>query len=213
MRDRMAHVWRGLGSVTRVVLILWIGLYVAALLVHGWTRWISLDPAAFTSGQLWRLVTYALTGSDLVSVLLGAVFLAWLGTFLEQHWPAGFFLAYCGFCALGAAVGLLILLGGGVAGLLTNGGVLLGLVFGWRVCAGSNRFAIWGGPEVSATTAAWIGAAGILLPALAMGGWRMAVGLACGGGTGWLVLRVRDALGGRRAAREAARPRMGRLEF
>jgi membrane associated rhomboid family serine protease len=212
----LSHFWRSLPRGTRLLLSIWIGGSLLGLVLRAVTplnvlSWLVLDRSAFAGLQLWRTITYALVTQDLFNALFGALFLAFLGPALERFWTPGFFVAYYAACAFTSALGLLLLAPSALP-ILTNAGALLGVLVAWHARHRSQRFQLFGGPEVPAAAATGITALCILLPA-AMAGWKTALALAFGAVGGAIVLTLDNARSGRRARQAAQRPRMGRLEL
>ena len=212
----LSQFWRSLPRGTRLLLTLWIGGSLLAVLVKAATSLnllsgLALDRSALAGFQAWRLITFALVGDDLLNAGLGAFFVAFLGAAVERVWNPAFFLAYYTGCAIASGLAILILAPGALP-IFTPAGALLGLLVGWHAHNRSQRFQLFGGPEVSATASTLLTALCILIPAF-MSGWRLALALLGGAATGWAVLAFHHALGGRRAARASQRPRMRRLEL
>ena len=100
----MKNFWqRYLGALTpgaRILLALLAAFYAAAL-VGNFFHWFNLynflplTGAKFWSGQIWRLVTYALLPAGILDFLMNAIALGLLGGQLERHWSRGEFWLFC----------------------------------------------------------------------------------------------------------------------
>jgi len=212
----LSHFWRSLTRGTRVLLVLWVGGSLAGFLARATIALspfpaLALDSSAVTGFQPWRLITYALVTNDPLNAILGALFLVFLGGAVERVWNLGFFLGYYLGCTIASGLAIYFLASAAMP-TFTHAGALLGLLVAWHALNRSQRFQLFGGPEISATASAAITALCILLPALAVG-WRFVLALVCGASAGWIGLRIHGALGGQRANRAADRPRMRRLEL
>lgn len=214
----MSNFWRSIPNGTRaLVLISVLGFLVS--LVARLTTGIDLRDAISLNGstvagfQLWRLVTYALIPGDPLGAFFGTLFLIFLGPGIEQRWSPTFFIVYFLTCAAASGLVLLWILGSSPVGLLTNSGALLGLLVAWFQIQRFQRFLLFGGPEVSAATAAIVTALFIVLPVAFGCGWIFTPGIVVGAAAGWLFLRLRTSLGDRHVQRENHRTRASRLEL
>lgn len=215
--DRIAHWWRSQGDGTRWLLGAWILVSLTGWLAGGTplslVTWLQLEDGCLRKLQFWRLPGHALGTTDLMNVVFGGFFLAWLGTGIEASWNRGWFITYYLACATGTGLAMVLLTRDGAAAFSGNAGALLGLLVAWHNQQRGRTFALFGGPEVSATVAASITALCFLLPAFAAGSFRLPLALIAGGATGWLLMRANSGIAGRRATKAAAQPRMSRLEL
>lgn len=110
MRDSTGEPW----SMTARLLALYVGVFAFQCLNEVYLRtpvegWLALTGPGLRSGWLWQVFTYQFLHADLLHILFNGIAFWWLGRFAEQ--------------VLGQNRFLLLLLGGGVAG-----GILQGLL-------------------------------------------------------------------------------------
>ncbi len=214
----MTHFWRSIPNGTRALALISVLGFLAIFILRAATGFdlrntIALDGSAVAGLQLWRLLTYALIPGDPLGAFFGTLFLVFLGPGVERRWSPAFFLSYFLTCAVVSGLVMLWILGNAAPALLTNSGALLGLVVAWYQINRFQRFLLFGGPEVSAATAAIITALCIIIPVALGCGWILTPGIVSGAPVGWLFLRLHSLLSERRIQRRADRPRTSRLEL
>lgn len=108
MRDPQGMPW----SMTARLLALYLGTFALQCLNEVYLRsplesWLALTAPGLRSGWLWQVFTYQFLHADLLHVVFNSIAFWWLGRFAEE--------------ALGVGRFLLLLLGGGVAGGILQG--------------------------------------------------------------------------------------------
>ena len=139
VRYVMPPGWRRMPPVTRALLVLLAAGYLVTLAWPLAAAWLALAPAPVLAGQVWRLVTYAVVDTSIVSLLF-ALLLTWsLGSELEPSWGSR---RYALFLLVATVVaGALGLLVGGGAGFTPT---LLALIFAWMFEGPSRPLSFFG---------------------------------------------------------------------
>ena len=131
--------WRRIPPVTRALLILVAASYLLTLASPGTGLWLALVPRDVLTGQVWRLLTYALVNPSIGAVLIDLLLLWQIGGEMEPRWGSRRFAAFLAAATLLAgALGLLV---GGGAGLSPT---VLALIFAWMLEGPSQRLLFFG---------------------------------------------------------------------
>jgi membrane associated rhomboid family serine protease len=131
--------WRRIPPVTRALLVLLAVGYLLTLAAPASAVWLVLAPRAVLSGQVWRIVTYAIVEASIVSLLFDLLLTWSLGSEVEPRWGSRRFAVFLlGATAVAGGLGLLV--GGGV-GLAPT---LLALIFAWMLEGPSQRLSFFG---------------------------------------------------------------------
>ncbi len=177
----------------RVLLGLLMLVYLVAvtgIVCHAFDlyAWLALSGSKFWSGQIWRLVTYALLPFGIMDFVMNGVALVVLGGMLERHWSRGDFLLYCVVAAAGAGIAKVILQSASPTPLVGAAPMMFGLLIGWGFLCGRENITI----AIFGETTVWklilVAAAVSLLIMLFTGGMAAAIIMAGGGGAGFFYL-------------------------
>lgn len=131
--------WRRIPPVTRMLVVFVAAGYLLTLAWPVGAAWLVLAPGAVLSGQVWRLVTYALVNASIGAVLVDLLLLWQMGGEMEPRWGSRRFGAFLAASTLLAgAFGLLV---GGGAGLAPT---VLALIFAWMLEGPSQSLLFFG---------------------------------------------------------------------
>jgi membrane associated rhomboid family serine protease len=131
--------WRRIPPVTRTLLVLVGAGYLLTLAAPAAAVWLILAPGAVLSGQVWRLLTYALVSASITGVLFDLLMMWSLGSAIEPRWGSRrFALFVVAAAALAGALGVLV---GGGAGLAPT---VLALIFAWMLEGPSQPVSLFG---------------------------------------------------------------------
>lgn len=171
--------------------------------------WMALSP--LWKSRPWSLFTYALLPNGIVDWVVSLFWLATLVSVLGRNWRSSELL---GFAALTTLVG------GVVAAFLNppclvagNGAMILGFLAAWYRLYGPERLILLGIGELSVRQAAIVVGLVELLILLFCLGWRVTLGLCCGGAAGWLYLFLRGKHALNRHSQVIDSERIARLEL
>lgn len=131
--------WRRIPPVTRALLVLVGAGYLLTLAAPAVAVWLALAPAAVLAGEVWRIVTYAVVETSIVTVLFDLLLTWSFGSEIEPRWGSRRFALFL-LSATAFAGGLGLLVGGGVG--LTP--TLLALIFAWMLEGPSQRLSFFG---------------------------------------------------------------------
>jgi membrane associated rhomboid family serine protease len=177
----------------QVLLGLLAAAYLAAVigkLIHAFDLygWLALSGPKFWSGQIWRLLTYALLPAGILDFIMNSVALVMMGRLLEGHWSRGQLWLYCVVAAAGAGLAKVVLQFASPLPLMGAAPMMFGLLIAWGFLCGRENVAIVAFGEM----AVWklvlgAGAVSVLIMFLTAG-LVTAIIMAAGGLTGWLFL-------------------------
>ena len=199
------------------LLVLALSLPVAALAsflrlldLHAWT---ALVPALVWQGQLWRLVTYAFLPSTPIDWFVSLFWSATLVSLLARSWTGSRFWFYNLLCALGGALGFVLLKPNLQIGIVGCYAMICGLLVAWDRFHRYERLLLLGIGEVSVRQAAiLIVSLNSLIMLFSAGGIAL-VSMWCGGLAGWIHFWWRERRLINRASQAAPSERIARLEL
>ncbi|MEI8291156.1 MAG: rhomboid family intramembrane serine protease [Verrucomicrobiota bacterium] len=200
------------------LLCLLAGMYVAAV-IGKWLQafdlygWLTLSGSQFWSGQIWRLVTYALLPAGVLDFSMNSAALVMLGAMLERHWSRGELWLYCVVAAAGAGLAKVILQFSGSLPLVGAAPMMFGLLIAWGVLCGREVISVVLFGEMTVwKLVLGAGAVGFLILFLTAGLFA-AIIMAGGGMTGFLYLWVKHRWLMSRAGSVVHSERISRLEL
>ena len=199
-----------LASLTAIYLMAVIGTLTHAFDLYGW---LSLSGPKFWSGQIWRLVTYALLPMGIMDFLMNGLALVMLGGILERHWSRGEFWLYCAVAVAGAGGAKVLLQFSSPMPLVGAAPMMFGLLIGWGFLCGRENIVIVPFGEITVWKLVVVAGAVSFLIRLFTAGLFMAIIMSAGGLTGWLYLWLKHKWLMSRASRVAHSERMSRLEL
>ena len=218
----MKHFWqRFLATLTpgvRVLLGLLAAVYIAATVgtfLHAFDLqdWLAVSGPKFWSGQIWRLVTYALLPAGFLGFLMNGIALVMLGGLLERHWSRGEFWRYCLVTAAGAGIAKVLLQFSNPLPLVGAAPMMFGLLIGWGFLRGHENITLFPIGEMTVWKLVLVAGAVSFLIILSAAGLVTAIILAAGGLTGWLFLWLKHKWLMSRPASAAPSERISRLEL
>jgi membrane associated rhomboid family serine protease len=218
----MKTFWqRSLAALTpgvRLLLGLMTAAYVAATVgksIHAFDLygWLALSGPTFWSGQIWRLVTYALLPAGILDFLMNGIALVMLGGLLERRGSRGELWLYCVVTAVGAGLAKVLLQISSPLPLAGATPLMFGLLIAWCFLCGRETINILIFGEITV----WklllgVAAIGLFITFLTAGSVTALI-LAAGGLAGWLYLWLKQKWLMSRASRVAHSERMSRLEL
>ncbi|MGA2854146.1 MAG: rhomboid family intramembrane serine protease [Verrucomicrobiota bacterium] len=212
---------RFLASLTPGVRIL-LGLLAAAWLaavigkyLHAFDLrdWLAVSGPKFWSGQIWRLVTYALLPAGIMDFLMNGIALVMMGGLLERHWSRGEFWRYCLVSAAGAGLAKVLLQSSNPLPLVGAAPMMFGLLIGWGFLCGHESISVFPFGEMVVWKLVLVaGAAGFLIM-FSTAGLVTAIIMAAGGLTGWLYLWLKHKWLMSRAGSMVPSDRISQLEL
>jgi membrane associated rhomboid family serine protease len=212
---------RFLGALTPGVRVL-LGLLAAVWLtaVVGKTLhtfdlrdWLAVSGPKFWSGQIWRLMTYALLPVGIIDFFMNGVALVMLGGLLERHWPRGEFWCYCLVAAAGAGLAKVLLQFSDPLPLVGAAPMMFGLLIGWGFLCGHEKIFTFPFGEITVWKLVLAAGAVSFLIMCFTAGAVTAIIMAAGGLTGWLYLWLQHKWLMSRPARVVPSERISRLEL
>ena len=202
----------------RVLLGLFTAAYLAAVigkLTHAFDLygWLALSGPKFWSGQIWRLVTYALLPAGILDFLMNGLALVMLGGLLERHWSRGQFWLFCAIAATGAGLAKVSLQFSSPLPLVGAAPMMFGLLVAWGFLCGREIIALVPFGEVTIWKLVLVAGATGFFVMLFTGGLVNAVVMSAGGAAGWLYLWLKHKWLMNRAGCVAHSERINRLEL
>jgi len=199
-----------LALLTAIYLLAVIGTMTHAFDLYGW---LPLNGPKLWSGQIWRLVTYALLPAGILDFLMNGIALVMLGGLLERHWSRGQFWLYCLVAAMGAGLAKVLLQFSSPMLLVGAAPIMFGLLIGWGFLCGRENISILPFGEMTVWKLVLIAGAVSFLIMFFTAGLVTAIIMSAGGLTGWLYLWLKHKWLMSRASRVAHSERMSRLEL
>ena len=176
-------------------------------------NWLAVSGTKFWSGQVWRLVTYALLPVGVMDFLMNGIALVMLGGLLERHWSRGQFWVYCLVAAAGAGAAKVLLQFSNPLPLVGAAPMMFGLLVGWGFLCGRKNISIF----LFGATTVWklvlVAGAVSFLVMFFTAGLVTAIIMVGGGLAGWLYLWLKHKWLMSRASRVAHSERISRLEL
>jgi membrane associated rhomboid family serine protease len=218
----MNHFWqRFLAALTpgvRILLGLLAATYLAAVIgkslhVFDLYDWLAVSGPKFRSGQIWRLITYALLPARVLDFLMNSIALVMLGGLLERHWSRGDFWLYCLVAAAGAGLAKVLLQFSSPLLLVGAAPMMFGLLIGWGFLCGREQISIVPFGEMTVWKLVLVAGAASFLIMFFTAGLMTAIIMSAGGLTGWLYLWLRHKWLMSRTSRVAHSERINRLEL
>jgi membrane associated rhomboid family serine protease len=203
-------VRRLLGLLAMVYLAATIGNLLHLFDLYGW---LAVSGTKVWSGQIWRLVTYALLPVGVMDFFMNGIALVMLGGLLERHWSRGEFWLYCSVAAAGAGAAKALLQFSSPLPLVGAAPMMFGLLIGWGFLCGGERISVLGLGEATVWKLVLVAGAASFLIMLFTAGLVTAVIMAAGGLSGWLYLWLKHKWLMSRASRVAHSERISRLEL
>ena len=203
---------------TRVLLGLLAVAYLSAFIgkwfqVFDLFGWLALSGPKFWSGQIWRLVTYALLPAGILDFLMNGIALVMLGGVLERHWSRGEFWLYCLVAAAGAGGAKVLPQFSNPLPLVGTAPMMFGLLIGWGFLCGRQSLVIVPFGEMTVWKLVLVAGTVSFLIMFFTAGLVTAIIMSAGGLTGWLYLWLKHKWLMSRASRVAHSERMSRLEL
>ncbi len=173
----------------------------------------ALQTDAIRSGQIWRLVTYALITPTFLSLVTTLLFLAMIGSAVERVWSAWELWLYCLVCSVGAALVVWVLAPASMLTLAGNSAITFGLLVAWGRLFAYETILLLGIWKTSVRNAVLVFAILNLLLAVPRCGWLGACVLLSGGVIGWIYLSLRWKCLHGQQSQTVTSARIGRLEL
>jgi membrane associated rhomboid family serine protease len=218
----MRNFWqRFLAALTpgvRLLLCLLAAVYLAAVigkLIHAFDLydWLALSGPKFWSGQIWRLVTYALLPAGILDYLMNSIALVMLGGMLERHWSRGELWLYCVVAAAGAGLAKVLLQSSIPLPLTGAAPMMFGLLIAWGFLGGREVINLVVFGVMTVWKLVLVAGAISLLIVFLTAGLVAAIIMAGGGLTGFLYLWLKHKWLMSRASRVIHSERINRLEL
>jgi len=175
--------------------------------------WLALSGPTFWSGQIWRIVTYALLPAGVLDFIFNGFALILLGGRLERQWSRGEFWLYCLVTATGAGLAKVVLQGSNPLPLTGAAPMMVGLLAAWAFQFGREKMSFAPFGEIAVWKlvlgAGAIGFIGMSLSA----GFGAAMVMMAGGLTGLLYLGLRHRWMMSRPGSVATAERINHLEL
>jgi membrane associated rhomboid family serine protease len=218
----MKHAWRSfLGPLTlgvRVMLLVLTAIYLTAVAgvftkAYNLYSWLALSGAAFWSGKIWTILTYAVLPATLVDFLFNWLLILFLGSYLERVWTHQQLWIFCGVAALGGGLAKVILQPFSPVILVGTSPIVFGLLAAWGLLFRHERILFWFMWEMSVRQAAILLTVISFLLMLPCAGLINDLIMLSGGLAGWLYVRAATAVTLSRSSRTIVSERMGRLEL
>jgi len=193
-------------------------VYVAALAgrfsgAYDLYRWLPLDAPDFCSGQIWRVISYALLPISIGDFLANGFLIMMFGGLLERAWPKTEFWIYCVVSVLGAGL-LEVILGSSSRSAISGTAPLcFGLLVGWGFALGYEKVLMMLLGEVTVRQTALVAGLLSIAGVWAALGMMNAIITAGGGFAGFCYLWVQLKWMGTRNSRIVESERMSRLEL
>jgi membrane associated rhomboid family serine protease len=175
--------------------------------------WLPLNGPKLWSGQIWRLVTYALLPAGILDFLMNGIALVMLGGLLERHWSRGQFWLYCLVAAAGAGLAKILLHHFSPMPLVGAAPMMFGLLIGWGFLCGRENITIMPFGEMTVWKLVLVASAVSFLIMFFTAGLVTAIIMSAGGLAGWLYLWLKHKWLMSRASRVAHSERISRLEL
>lgn len=175
--------------------------------------WLALSGSKFMSGQVWRLVTYALLPCGVLDFAMNCIALVMLGGLLERHWPRAELWLYCVATTAGGGLSKVILQYSSPTPMTGVAPMLFGLLIAWGVLCGRETINLLVVGEITVWKLVLGTAATGLLMMFLSAGLAMMLVLASGGFTGWFYLWLKQKWLLGRPSRVAHSERINRLEL
>ncbi len=199
-----------LALLTAIYLLAVIGTMTHAFDLYGW---LPLSGPKLWSGQIWRLVTYALLPAGILDFLMNGIALVMLGGLLERHWSRGQFWLYCLVAAVGAGLAKVLLQFSSPMPLVGAAPMMFGLLIGWGFLCGRENITILPFGEMTVWKLVLVASAVSFLIMFFTAGLVTAIIMSAGGLAGWLYLWLKHKWLMSRASRVAHSERISRLEL
>jgi membrane associated rhomboid family serine protease len=175
--------------------------------------WLALSGPKFWSGQIWRLVTYALMPAGFFDFIMNGIALVMLGGMLERHWSRGEFWRYCLVAAAGAGLAKVLLQFSNPLPLVGAAPMMFGLLIGWGFLCGHENISLVPFGEATVWKLVLVAGAVSFLIMFFTAGPVTAIIMAAGGLTGWLYLWLKHKWLMSRPGRVVPSERISRLEL
>ncbi len=199
-----------LGLLTAVWLVTVIGKSLNTYDLHDW---LAVSGPMFWSGQIWRLVTYALVPTGIMAFFMNGIALVMLGGTLERHWSRGEFWRYCLVAAAGAGLAKVLLQISNPLPLAGTTPMMFGLLIGWGFLCGHENISLVPFGEMTVWKLVLVAGAISFLVMFFTAGPVTAIIMATGGLTGWLYLWLKHKWLMSRAGSTIQSERISRLEL
>ena len=199
-----------LGLLAAVWLAAVIGKFLQAFDLYAW---LALSGPKFWSGQIWRLVTYALLPVGIMDFLMNGIALVMLGGMLERHWSRGEFWRYCLVAAAGAGLAKVLLQFSNPLPLVGAAPMMFGLLIGWGFLCGHGNIPLVPFGEMTVWKLVLVAGAVSFLIMFFTAEPVTAIIMAAGGLTGWLYLWLKHKWLMSRPGRVVQSERISRLEL
>lgn len=199
-----------LGLLAAAYLVAVIGKSTHTVELYGW---FALSGPKFWSGQIWRLVTYALLPAGILDFLMNGIALVMLGGLLERHWSRGRFWFYCLVAAVGASFAKVLLQISSPMPLVGAAPMMFGLLIAWGFLCGRENISIMPFGKMTVWKLVLVAGAVSFLIMFFTAGLVTAIIMSAGGLTGWLYLWLKQKWLMSRASRVAHSERINRLEL
>src|ERR1035437_7672922 len=193
-------------------------VYLAAVigkLIHAFDLydWLALSGPKFWSGQIWRLVTYALLPAGILDFLMNSIALVMLGGMLERHWSRGELWLYCVVAAAGAGLTKVVLQFSSPLPLTGAAPMVFGLLIAWGFLCGRENISLIPFGEMIVWKLVLVAGAISFLIMFFTAGLVTAIIMAGGGLTGFLYLWLKHKWLMSRASSVIHSERINRLEL
>jgi membrane associated rhomboid family serine protease len=174
---------------------------------------LALSGPKFWSGQIWRIVTYALLPAGILDFIFNGIALVVLGGFLERHWSRGELWLYWLVTVTGAGVAKVVLQFSNPLPLTGAAPMMVGLLAAWAFLCGRERIPLVPFGEITVWKLVLFAGTLIVFVMYLTAGLVAATIMIAGGLTGLIFLRLRHKWMMNRAGSIAHSERITRLEL
>jgi membrane associated rhomboid family serine protease len=201
-----------------LLLLLYAATYPLVLAAH-YARlfelgpWLDLSPALCWRGEIWRLVTYAFVPNGIVDWAVSLLWMAILVGVLGRNWSSRELWTYSLVTILTGALVIVIVMPGRQNGVVGNAALIFGLLAAWYQLNGREQIILPGVGRMTVRQGVIILAIVEIIISFFCLGWLVTLAMMCGGGAGWLYLRMRGKHALNRRGRPAYSDRVNRLEL